>query len=35
MTAVVPGDDERAVLATLLGLPGMGPARLQAARFAD
>lgn len=30
MTAVVPGDDERAVLATLLGLPGMGPARLTA-----
>ncbi|HSP02886.1 MAG TPA: DNA-processing protein DprA [Acidimicrobiales bacterium] len=30
MTAVAPRDDERAVLATLLGLPGMGPARLTA-----
>ena len=30
MTGVVPSDDERAVLATLLGLPGMGPARLTA-----
>lgn len=30
MTPVVPGDDERAALAALLGLPGMGPARMSA-----